>query len=727
MEFDVEGQGSEDGRRESGVDLQHYWAVVKKRRWTIIATTAIVTALAIVITMRKPKIYAATTTVIVNPNAPNVLGRANTGEVVSLGAGGGWLNTDYYNTQKDIITSRQVARLTVDKHNLWKDPRLVPPAPGLSEDQMKDIATGGVQGRISVQIAAESRVVAITVRDTDPQLAADLSNWVSDVYVERNVVTKQDVTRDATGSVAKLLDEGKADLEKAERALYAFKEDNGILSVSLEDSQNQIAKKLRNAADALAESDKGLKELRARRAAIQDLLNAHIMPAGPLTEWPAIERLRERVDEEGRALRGLELRYGPKHEAVIDQSSKLGLAQKELDIEVKTMLANLDKQIGKLERVQREWGSDNAQFMKEAFALNKLEEKYKPLVRQAEIASQNYTELLRRLKENTIQEKDAANNMSLLDAALVPSSPVEPNVPQAAMLGFGLGVLLAFALAFFFEFLDRSVKSQEDIERVVGLPFLGLIPAVDPAMAAKGEIPDMYVHRNPSSTIAECCRVVRTNLLFCSPDKPLKTLVVTSSNPVEGKTTNVINMGIVMAQGGHRTLIVDTDMRRPRMHKALGVSNENGISRLILGETEIADAVKSTDVPNLYVLPCGPLPPNPAELLQTEKFAAVARRLSEKFDRVIFDSPPVLAVTDAAVMSRVSDGVVVVVRAGRTTRDAMRRAKHALTAVKSPIAGVILNDVNLRSPHYASYYNYYYASRIYHNNTTAPAEGKGNS
>jgi capsular exopolysaccharide synthesis family protein len=287
------------------------------------------------------------------------------------------------------------------------------------------------------------------------------------------------------------------------------------------------------------------------------------------------------------------------------------------------------------------------------------------------------------------------------------------------MLGAALGLLLGLLLAFGVEFLDRSVKSQEDVESVIGLPFLGMVPALEPGDVVPGKRPELYVSEHPKSTIAECLRVVRTNILFCSPDKPLRTLVVTSSNPEEGKTMTSINLGIVMAQNGHRTLLVDTDMRRARLHKAMGIGNENGVSRVILGESEIEDAVKTTDVPNLWVLPCGPHPPNPAELLQTEKFEALVRRLGEKYDRVIFDSPPVLAVTDAVVLSRVVDGVVLVVRAGRTARDALMRTKRLQRAADPNIAGVVLNDVNLKSPHYYSYYNYY--NYGYHDASPAPA------
>jgi capsular exopolysaccharide synthesis family protein len=212
--------------------------------------------------------------------------------------------------------------------------------------------------------------------------------------------------------------------------------------------------------------------------------------------------------------------------------------------------------------------------------------------------------------------------------------------------------------------------------------------------------------KHPASSAAECLRVVRTNVLFCSAAHPLNRILVTSSKPLEGKTMTVVNLGVTMAQSGQRTLLIDTDMRRPRLHKILGVSNEHGLSRLILGEDDLDLAIKSTELPKLSILSCGPIPPNPAELLQTDRFVSLIRLLGERYDRLIFDSPPVLAVTDAAILSRLLDGVILVARAGRVHRDALIRARHHLHAVDAHVAGVVLNAVDLASPHYGEYYGY---------------------
>jgi capsular exopolysaccharide synthesis family protein len=280
-------------------------------------------------------------------------------------------------------------------------------------------------------------------------------------------------------------------------------------------------------------------------------------------------------------------------------------------------------------------------------------------------------------------------------------------VRRDLVLGLAFGILLSLGLAFGIEFLDRSVKSQEDVEGRLGLPFLGMVPSImESELDAAKVSPELYIARNPNSTIAECCRVVRTNILFSSPDKPLKTMLVTSSNPSEGKTMTVVNLGIVMAQSGHRTLLVDTDMRRPRLHRSFGVPNQTGISTVTVGKSTIEEAIKRTDVPNLDVLPCGPVPPNPSELLHTDRFAAVLADCAKRYDRIILDSPPTSAVTDPAVLGNLADAVVLVVKAAETTREAAMHARRQLTGAKAHLCGVIVNAIDFSNPAYG--YDYYY-------------------
>jgi len=284
-----------------------------------------------------------------------------------------------------------------------------------------------------------------------------------------------------------------------------------------------------------------------------------------------------------------------------------------------------------------------------------------------------------------------------------------------------LALVLGIGLAFVLEMLDSTVKSQEDVEKAGGLVFLGLIPKILPSLKPPEPVPlavqslvkagstDLYVLAHPRSSVAECCRAIRTNILFMTPDTPPTSLLITSAGPREGKTTTAVNLAITMAQSGLKTLIIDTDMRRPRLHKAFGLpSTPDGISRAILGECEVMSVVRETGIPNLWLLPCGALPPNPAELLHAARFKVIKEELHRHFDRLIFDSPPVGAVTDAAILSRMTSGTVLVAKSGATSKDTLALLAKRLFADGSVnVLGCILNDLDLDKQTGKGYYQYY--------------------
>jgi polysaccharide biosynthesis transport protein len=274
------------------------------------------------------------------------------------------------------------------------------------------------------------------------------------------------------------------------------------------------------------------------------------------------------------------------------------------------------------------------------------------------------------------------------------------------LIGLVLGLVLGLALAFGLEMLDNTVTSQEQIEEGLGLAFLGILPSFH-GRDGKQIHNDLVVHEQPNSAAAECCRAIRTNLLFMSPDKPLRTILVTSSGPRDGKTTTAVSLAITMAESGNRVLLVDCDLRRPRVHSAFKTANGSGVSSLILGEGTLKESVKSSGIPNLSLLTCGPVPPNPAELLHASAFRALLEQMQQHFDRIILDSPPIGAVADAVVISTQVDGTVVVVKSGVTSKDLARRTVRALRDVNARVFGAVLNDINLEDRQSGGYYYHY--------------------
>ncbi|MFW5926230.1 MAG: polysaccharide biosynthesis tyrosine autokinase, partial [Myxococcota bacterium] len=308
---------------------------------------------------------------------------------------------------------------------------------------------------------------------------------------------------------------------------------------------------------------------------------------------------------------------------------------------------------------------------------------------------------------------------------------VEPNVRQN--VGFGLvgGLLLGLAVAVAIGFLDRTVRHQGDVE-AIGATFLGIVPVIEAPSAGQGKkrmpwnrrkrkrssmarnADDLMAHHKPQSSVAECARVVRTNLTFMSADDPAKSIVVTSSSPQEGKTTIAINLAIVVAQTGRKVLLIDTDLRRPRLHRVFNVSAQRGVTSYLVGEQRLADAVTATEVDNLSVLPCGPIPPNPSELLHTSSFDRLLREAGGEYDMVIFDSPPLGAVTDAAIIAPQVDGTVLVSRVRKTQKEMLRASKRQLQAVKANLLGVVLNAVDLSDKQFGYRYYYYYRQGGYY-------------
>jgi capsular exopolysaccharide synthesis family protein len=686
------------------------WRVIYKRKWAVLATAIITFAIVYGRALRQAPMYQAQATVIIDPSAPRLLGQTN--EVLALGTGvsGMYASQDYYNTQQRILQSRSLAEQVVRERRLQNDPRLVGPIGDLAEAERLQRAASLLQGAIRVLPVRDSRVFGIGIRHRDPKFAAELANAVAVVFTAQNIDRKLEITGKATEWLTKQADKAERRLKAAEGALNEFRVKHHILTVALADSQNELTTQHGDFKKAQMETRRARIDAEARRQAIFSLAQATALDA-PLPKsagTAALEALRSAYMEERRKLVLAEQRYGDRHHEVIYARTRTAEAKADFDREAGNLLKGLDAELQALTTAEQRFGTEANAFKTQALALSQKEVEFKTLLREATDAEQQYNALQKRLNESTLQVQDEANNIRLLDRAEAPTVPVEPNLSNALIVGICLAFFFSLSLTYLLHLLDRTVRTQEDVESTTGFPVLGFVPTLAEPEPTTGDVRDIYILKHPASTAAEACRVIRTNVIFSSPDKPFRALVVTSSSPVEGKTTSVLNLGIVMAQAGHRTLVVDSDMRRPRLHRILKVSNERGLSSLIVGECQPEDAIKSTDLPNLSVLPCGPLPPNPAELLQSEKFAAVKQDLLSRFDRVIFDSPPLLAVTDGALLSREVDGTVLVVRAGKTTKEALVRARRQVAAVGAHVAGVVVNDVNLKNSSYSDYYYYYH-------------------
>ncbi len=703
--------------------LRDYFAILSKRRWVFAAFFFVVVLGAGVWVFREPRVYQATCTVEINPMAPKPTG-TSIQDVSAVGGGYYWQEKAFSETQYQIIRSRMVSQRVVDKLGLADDAAFLGLAKVKDPEQRQKLmqqadATGRLQGMIEVDPVKDSRVVKLSVEDTDPARAQQLANAVADAYMATNLDRKLAATRAASTWLADQLDGLNTKLEQSEVKLFDFKRQNDILTASIEDRQSIESQRLVAFNDALTKVSIRRAELEAERSALQDAKrrfaagDRHALEAVPaVADSETVTGLRQQLlalEEEKSALSE---RYLDKHPKLAEVDSRIADARVGLASEIERIIQVKERQYAEVVDTQHQLQRLIAGAKREAFDLNKHEIEFDKLKRDEDNNKRLYDIVLKRHKDTDLLELLRTNNVSVLDRALLPVTPVKPNRKVVMVLAVILGALGGVALSLFFEYLDDTMKSQDDVEKVLGVSFLGIVPTIREqgqeqlSAAERGRHHDLHAHRRPKSAVAECVRSVRTNLFFMTPDHPLKRLLVTSSGPQEGKTTVATNLAIAMAQSGSKTLLVDTDMRRPRLHRAFGLANDAGVSNLIMGQARIEDVVKETPVPNLFVLPCGPVPPNPAELLHTQRFQQLLTELEGRFERIILDSPPVAAVADALILSGVVDGLVLVVKAGHTSRELALRTRQSLDDVNARIFGVVMNDIDLEKRGYGYYYYY---------------------
>jgi capsular exopolysaccharide synthesis family protein len=693
----------------SKIDLLGYWRTLRKRWPFVVLSVIVATVIAFVYTYRQPKVYEATCQVIIEPMAPQVLPGSK--DVVELGTGTYWANKEFYETQYRIITSTSVGQRTAEKLGLQYDSDY---SSLVGENHDLQLLGRVVSGQVSVKPIKDSRLAALTVSDRKPQRAALIANTTADTYIEQNLDYKLEGARTAMAWLAEQEADLKRQLEKSELKLYQYKKDRNLLAVSLDDKQSMLSQNLANVNAKLTDLRIRLLELDAKRKMIQraraNIADQETLPE--IREKGTIERLRDSYVQLSKESADLSSRYGPEHPKMKALSGQVEIIRKAYEQEIDGVLTAFEKAYEELQENERSLKVLMEQQRKEAIELSKIEVEYKPLKRAADQEERMYSVIANRQKEIDITGPMKTNNVRVLERAVVPTVPVRPKPLQSLVLGLLLGLGTGIALAFAIEALDNTLKTQSDVEQLLGTPVLGLVPIIGAGPGVVVEASDhlrerdLGVFLDPKSVAAECCRSIRTNILFMSPDRPLKTIVVTSPSPQEGKTTTAINLSVTMAEAGGRVLIVDTDMRRPRLHRSFGVPNQTGISTVIVGKATLEEAVKRTDVPNLDVLPCGPVPPNPSELLHTDRFAAVLADCGKIYDRIILDSPPTSAVTDPAVLGNLADGVVMVVKAGETTRDSATHARRQLATAKVRLVGVVVNAIDFSNPAYG--YDYYY-------------------
>jgi len=705
--------------------LREYIRVLIKRKWMVSSVIVGIFMAVAVASLRQTPIYEAVGQIVVNKGDSNLITFKDSMPVVDYYDQSD-LDTEVRILQSDLMALQVIRQLNLDKrpefggHSDQKQANLVAD-PLQSDSNRTSSLLSAFRGSLKVSLIPNTRVMEIHYNSTDPQLAASAVNTLAATYVEQNFKTKFESTMQASDWLSKQLVDLQMKVETSQEKLVRYQREHEILGT--DEKQNIITEKLDelNKEMTLAESDRMQKEAVYRQTQSNDpvAIAAAIISDGPVNGSGS--GLLDKLHDQQATLRiqvaELSTQFGPSYPKVQQLNNQIKEIDHELELETSKAVDHLKQRY--LAALQRETMLRGA-FDKQKQEANKLNEsaiEYSILKRDLDSNRTLYEGLLEKLKEAGVTAGLRSNNFRIINAARVPSYPSEPNIPRNLSFALVLGIISGVGLAFVLENMDNTVRTPEQAQIISGLPSLGMIPLGSKsghgtngkrlALTASKEVVETVTQIRPQSQMAESYRALRTSLLLSNLGAPPKVIMVTSARPQEGKTTTSINTAIVLAQKGVRVLLIDADLRRPSVHKTLGMGPRSGLSNVLTGSATVQQTITTSPIlPNLLIMPAGTPPPNPAELLASSNMRDLIAELRQQFDHIVIDTPPTLSVTDAVVMSPRADATILVIRSGHTTKQALRRARDILTQVNAHVAGVLLNAVDLTSPDYYYYYEY---------------------
>lgn len=704
--------------------LYDYLLILRKHQWLIFSFMLAVVTIVSIATFRMQPVYIATARIEIDRENSNILPFQGTDAYDVM------VDSDnYIETQSKILTSETAALDTIRNSGLSSRPEFASPD-GLSEalatgtlaNQKRPPELGAFLGSLSVRRVPNSRLMDVSFESTDPQLAARVVNAHISTYVLRNYATQFDSTSKATAWLTNQLEDLKRKVQKSEDARIAYERQNQIWT--LDDKQNITSQKFADANRELsaAQSD------RVKKQAVYEFAKSGNLDSVPQIQSSAAlnDFLKKRADIQNDYREAL-AQFGPNFPRVQRLQAQLNDLDANIKKEKQNIIDALDSEYR--QAVAREAMLNKAldQQKQEVNEMAGRMVEYNILKREAEANKVLYDGMLTKLREAGVSAGLKSSNVRVVDPAMIPSGPSRPAKGRNIALAFIVGLIGGIGLALVREYLDNTVKSPDDIETLSRLPSLAVVPQFSnsngngaggkkqkllPGFSSNGHERKMELvaQHLPKSQMSEAFRALRTSLLLSRADHPPQVILVTSALPREGKTTAAANLAVTLAQLGDRTVIVDADLRKPGVGRLLDMTGSGyaGLSSYLAGASTLdLVTVPHPTIPNLAAIPTGPLPPNPADLLSSHKLAEAIAELRTKFKFVVIDSPPVMAATDAVILSVQTDGVLLVVRSGETPKEAFSRMRDLLVSVKCNILGVVLNAVDASAPDYYYSYRYY--------------------
>jgi succinoglycan biosynthesis transport protein ExoP len=753
--------------------LRDYWIIILKHRWTIAAFVLPIALVAALSLWWSPRLYTATATIHIENRSPNITGIS---EVFAP-----WVSSpeQYYPTQLNLLQSRSLAARVIQELNLDQDPRFgkLPESflawvqkhvrqgvsfltswvrtlsvvkwiqerlqrAGDPEEEGKSSIAKFELGvspalinsylrRLQVSFLGESQVVRVTFSSMDPSLSKEVVNAHVSAFLRTSLLTRFELTGEARQFLEAKLAEVKAELERTEEALTRFRKVHAI--VGLEKGESLIV-------DRVKALNNDLTQARSRRIELESLyrsvqrrdarLLSHII------DNPYIAQLKGRISTLEMDKSRLATAFRPNHPEVTAVQEQLDQAKQALEQEIQRIVRSIESDYNAAKAREKALADEMEAQRQGALELRERATAAAILEREVESNRALYENVLKRTKEADLTQTVPMSNLRVVDRADIPLRPDPTKGARTLLLSLLVGLLGGVGLAFLRHYLDNTLKTPEDIGRFLRLPTLGMVPDIGrlekrglgyaeksplsrrPLKSLTGGKAGLVLSHHPLSFVSESYQAICTALLFSLPERPPRTILITSAQPQEGKTATAVNVAITLAQNGAPVLLIDADLRNGHCHRLLSLENESGLTNALVGDGNASELIRKTALANLFLLPRGAIPPNPAHLLGSERMRHVLASLETGFSFIIIDSAPILPITDTVLLSTKVDGVLLVARAQAASRYVVRQACERLSYVKATVLGVILNGIDIQSPEYkdyrssyVSYYNGYATDR----------------
>ena len=700
------------GENPISANIRHAISAVRRHFWMALAIVGAVMVLALISTLLDTPRYTAQTSVQINDQSDEVLG--SNFESANTAAPSDWDIDRFLNTQLDILQSRGLAERVADRLELATSERffnaMEVPTSALAGDQAQDrsLAVDLLRGNLAIDLPRATRIANVQFTSTDAGLSADIANAFAEEFIQANLQRRFDSTAYARDFVAEQLEEARVDLEDSERDLNEYAKSVGLIrtyDALSTDGRDRLAgtvtaSSLIQLNDAAIGARRDRISAQARWEAIQ---GTPLLASQPVLANPTVQTLMTRRAELRSELETARERYLGGHPAIGRLEGDLAAVNGQLEATARQVRESIRAEYRAAQSAESQLDGQVARARGDSLAEQDQSVRYNVLARQADTARSIYDGLLQRYRELNASAGIASSNIAIIDRAEAPGTPSSPNVPRNLALGLLVGLGLAGLAVFLRDQLDDVIHTPEDVEDKLDLALLGVVPRSD-------DLPPLEALEEPKSPIAEAYNSLRGALLYSTPQGLPKIIVVTSAQAHEGKSTTSLAIATGFARIGLRPLLIDADLRRPALHKVLGLPGDRGLTDLLVSQDDPKSAVTKIKGRKIDVLPAGPLPPSPSELLSSPRMAQLLEHFATTHDVVIVDSPPVLGLADAPMLAAIADGTVFVVEAERGRSGSLKAALRRLRSMKPVLLGAVLAkfDPTRSGNRYSAYYGYDY-------------------